>query len=77
MTDAVKHFLLEQSSYPINQPVNHTRHRAVGNDGPCDLENLCAEAEDEALCFKFHGGAGDGIGKAGDGNDGAAAGMLC
>lgn len=72
----IKNISLEQCRYPINHPINHACHRAVDDDGAGDLENLCAEPQDPALLLKFQGGAGDGVGKAGDGDDRAASGVL-
>ena len=34
-------FILEQGCHPINNPINHTRRRAVGDDGPA-MENSFA-----------------------------------
>ena len=39
---------LHYGSYPINNPINHTRRRAVNDDRSCDLEHIGADAEDEA-----------------------------
>ena len=35
---------LKYCHYPINNSVNHTCQDAVGDDGSCDGEDLCAEA---------------------------------
>ena len=64
---------LEPCGYPINDPINHTRRRAVNDDRSCDLEHIGADAEDEAFGFEFDGAGGHGIGKAGDGYEGARA----
>ena len=61
---------------PINNSVHYACHRAIGDDRAGDLEDLGAEAEDKAFMLKFDGGAGDGIGKAGNGDDGSAAGIF-
>ena len=64
-------FLLEQCRYPINQAINYAGGNAVDNDWPGNCEHLGGGAKDKALCPEFHSRGGDGIGKAGNGHQGA------
>ena len=40
----ITHYALKHCSYPINQPIHHTRDCAVDDDGPCYCEHLCSHA---------------------------------
>ena len=54
LTIPVKPLLLEQCGYPINNPINHTRHRTVDDNRAGDCEHFCADAQDEAFILYFH-----------------------
>ncbi len=49
MADTAKPFLYHLQD-PINNPIDYTRNGAIGDDRAGDLEDLCAKAEDKALC---------------------------
>ena len=57
---------------PINEAVHGACGGAVEQHGSCDSEDLCANAEHEALRAAVDGGGGDCIGKARDGQQRAA-----
>jgi len=44
-------FTSKQRRHPMNNPINHTRHRAVDDDRPGDLEHVGADTENKALCW--------------------------
>ena len=71
-----KPFSLEQGCNPINNPIYHTRHRAVGDHRSCDGKHFDADAGDEPFAAIFHGGRGHRIGKTGDRDQGSRAGVL-
>ena len=61
---------------PINKSIHYTGCQSVDDHRTCDGEHLRAHAQDESLCFEFHSRGGDGVGKAGDGDQCARAGVF-
>ncbi len=49
---------------PINNPIHHTRRRAVHNHGACNLEHVRAETEHPALTLMLHSRRHNRVGKA-------------
>ena len=58
-------------------PVGHAGGNAPGEHRPGDGKHLDAGAQHEAFGFELQRRGGDGIGKAGDGQQGACAGEFC
>ena len=68
--------MLEYCGDPINQTIDHTCAHPIHDHRPGDGEDLCSNAQDESLGLEFYRRGSDGVGEAGDGDEGAGAGMF-